>query len=270
MSVASRPPGGGPSFDAEFDFPALGASLWRGKWKMLRWTLLVALVTLAVVQVIPPKFQSESRVLLEARDNVFLRPEADKDVQDRNTVDDETVTSQVQLVLSRDLAQDVITKLRLDKRPEFDPALNGISPIKAVLGKLGLVKDPMLMTPAERVLDAYYDRLTVYAIDKSRVIVITFLSQDPELAASVANAIAEEYLVRQREAKQDQARVAVELLFWSDRDVAEKGRRSRVQGCGVSLQFQSAAGSQQHDAVRATAERRQHPVNRRAGAEGGR
>ena len=213
MSVASqsaRPPGG-PSFDAEFDFPALGTALWRGKWKILRPTLLVALVALGVVQIIPPKYQSESRVLLEAHDNVFLRPEADKDAVDRNTVDDETVTSQVQLVLSRDLAQAVIAKLKLGKRAEFDPALNGISPIKAVLGKLGLIKDPTRMTPEERVLDAYYDRLTAYAIDKSRVIVIDFLSQDPELAASVANAIAEEYLVRQREAKQDQARTAVQF-----------------------------------------------------------
>jgi polysaccharide biosynthesis transport protein len=213
MSVASqsaRPPGGG-SFDGEFDFPSLGAALWRGKWRILGPTLLAALVTLAVVQVIPPKYQSEARVLLEARDNVFLRPLADTDVNDRNTVDDVTVTSQVQLVLSRDLARDVIQKLRLDKRPEFDPALNGVSPIKVVLGKLGLIKDPTRMTPEERVLDAYFDRLTVYAIDKSRVIVIQFLSQDPELAAAVANAIAEQYLVHQRDARQDQARAAVDF-----------------------------------------------------------
>jgi len=215
MSVASqsaRPPGGGPLVDAEFDFPALGAALWRSKWRILRPTLLVALVTLAVVQVIPAKYLSESRVLIESRDNVYLRPDADKDLVDRNTVDEEMVTSQVQLVLSRDLARDVIAKLRLDKRREFDPALNGVSPIKAVLGRLGLIKDPTRMTPEERVLEAYYDRLTAYAIDKSRVIVIDFLSQDPELAANVANAVAEEYLVRQRAAKQDQARTAVQWL----------------------------------------------------------
>ena len=50
------------------------------------------------------------------------------------------MTSQVQLVLSRDLARAVIAKLKLDKNPEFDPALNGISPIKAILGRLGLIK----------------------------------------------------------------------------------------------------------------------------------
>ena len=212
VSESARRPGAGPLGDAEFDFPALGTALWRNKWKILGPTLLVALLTLIVVQIIPAKYQSESRVLIEGRDNVFLRPDADKDQFDRNTVDEQTVTSQVQLVLSRDLARAVIAKLKLDKNPEFDPALNGISPVKRILGKLGLLKDPASMTPEERVLEAYYDRLTAYAIDKSQVIVIDFLSQDPQLAANVANAIADEYLVRQRAAKQDQARTAVDWL----------------------------------------------------------
>jgi len=39
----------------------------------------VALFAFAVVNVIPPKYQSEARVLVVGRDNVFLRPDADKD-----------------------------------------------------------------------------------------------------------------------------------------------------------------------------------------------
>ena len=66
----------------------------------------------------------------------------------------------------------------------------------------------MAMTPEERVLEAYYDRLTVFPVEKSHVIVIDFLSENPELAARVANAIADAYLKRQQEAKQDQARSA--------------------------------------------------------------
>jgi len=100
------------------------------------------------------------------------------------------VTSQAQLILSRDLASRVIEKLKLNQRPEFDAALAGASPIRSLLGLLGIIKNPMSMTPEERVLDAYFDRFTVYAVDKSRVIVIEFQSRDPELAARVANSIA--------------------------------------------------------------------------------
>ena len=100
----------------------------------------------------------------------------------------------------------MIDKLKLGERPEFDPALDGVSPIKVVLGLLGLVKDPLTH-------DAGRARagmpITIGSpstpVEKSRVIVIDFLSEDPELAARVANAIADAYLVRQREAKQEQA-----------------------------------------------------------------
>ena len=90
------------------------------------------------------------------------------------------------------------------------------------------------MTPEERVLEAYYDRLTVYPVEKSRVIVIDFLSEDPELAAHVANAIAEAYLERCSRRKQDQAQSAGAMAGRPDRDDAQEGRRGRSQGRGVT------------------------------------
>jgi polysaccharide biosynthesis transport protein len=211
MSLASS--SSGPSLrgqlvDADFDLASLGATLWRKRYSILRPTIIVALLTFGVVLMIPPKYQSEARVLLIGRDNVYLRPDVDKDIIDRGVPDQEAVTSQAQLILSRDLASEVITKLKLNQLPEFDPALGHISLTKRILGFIGLVRNPLAMTPEERVLEAYYDRLTVFPVEKSRVIVIDFLSENPELAARVANAIADAYLKRQQEAKQDQARSA--------------------------------------------------------------
>jgi polysaccharide biosynthesis transport protein len=109
VSQSPRPAGGNQFGDAESDLPALGAALWRNKWQIARPTVLAALIAIAVVQMIPPRYLSEARVLIEGRDNVFLRPNADKDLVDRNTVDQEAVTSQVQLILSHDLAREVST-----------------------------------------------------------------------------------------------------------------------------------------------------------------
>jgi polysaccharide biosynthesis transport protein len=215
MSVASQPPrvsSGGQSVDAGLDLPALGAALWRNKRKILLPTIVIGLLTLVVVQLITPRYLSETRVFIEGRDNVYLRPDVDKDISDRNDVDEEAVTSQAQIILSRDLAREVIDKLKLGERAEFDPTLEGISPVRAALGLLGFIKNPASMTLEERVLEAYYDRLSVSPVDKSRVITIDFVSSDPELAASVANAIADAYLERQREAKQDQAKTAAAYL----------------------------------------------------------
>jgi polysaccharide biosynthesis transport protein len=62
------------------------------------------------------------------------------------------------------------------------------------------------------VLDAYFDRFTAYAVDKSPVIVIEFQSRDPELAARVANSIAEGYLVLPQNARPEQIKSASQWL----------------------------------------------------------
>jgi uncharacterized protein involved in exopolysaccharide biosynthesis len=115
-------------------------------------------------------------------------------------------------VLSRDLAREIIKKNKLAGNPEFDPVLSGLARIKSLLALFGIGRDPFSTMPEERVLDAYYDRLTAYAVDKSRVIVVEFQSRDPELAARVANSIANGYLVLQQAARQDQARAASQWL----------------------------------------------------------
>ena len=142
---------------------------------------------------------------------MFLRPNGER-TEERAALDPEAVTSQVQLVLSRDLAREIIKKNKLAERPEFDPVLSGMSPLKSLLALFGIGRDPFSMTPEERVLDAYYERLTVYAVDKSRVIVVEFQSRDPELAARVANSIADGYLVLQQNARQQQAKSASQWL----------------------------------------------------------
>jgi polysaccharide biosynthesis transport protein len=196
----------------ELDFGAVGRALWRKKWWVIVPTLLVGVIAFAGVNMATPKYKSEARILIEGRENVFLRPEADKQGDRDRAIDPEMVTSQVQLVLSRDLALKVINDLKLGELPEFDPVLRGISPLRHVLTLVGLAKDPLKMAPEERVLEAYYDRITAYAVDKSRVLAIEFQSSDPQLAASIVNAVAEGYLVLQQAAKQDQNRIASQWL----------------------------------------------------------
>jgi uncharacterized protein involved in exopolysaccharide biosynthesis/Mrp family chromosome partitioning ATPase len=173
--------------------------------------VLTLVLSLAAVNFITPRYKSEARILIDGRENVFLRPNGERN-EERTALDAEAVTSQVQLVLSRDLAREIIKKNKLAERPEFDPVLGGISPVKSLLALFGIGRDPFSMTPEERVLDAYFERLTAYAVDKSRVIVVEFQARDPELAAKVANSIAEGYLVLQQNARQEQARSASQWL----------------------------------------------------------
>src|SRR5256885_5941526 len=195
--------------DGELDLSAVGRAFVRKKWWVLGPALAVAALTFVGVNLITPKYKSEARILIEGRENVFLRPEAEKGASERDrTIDQEAVTSQVQLALSRELARQVIRELKLGERPEFDSTLRGVSLMRYSLGFLGLAKDPLGMTPEERVLESYFERLTVFPVDKSRVISIEFQSADPELAARVANTVADNYLALQQTARLEQTRAA--------------------------------------------------------------
>ena len=193
--------------DGEPDFRSLGLYLWLRKTRILVVTLACAGAAFVVVNAITPQFRSESRLLLEARENVFLRADADKN-GDRTALDPEAVTSQIQVMLSRDLAREVIKKLNLANTPEFDPAVAGSSPLRVLLGLIGIGRDRSTMSKEELTLAAFYDHLNVYAVEKSRVIAVGFSSANPTLAANVANAMAETYLHMQQTAKQDQTRAA--------------------------------------------------------------
>lgn len=195
----------------DLDLRELGQALVSKKQWIIIPTVLAAILSITAVNLVTPRYKSEARILVDGRENVFLRPNGERS-EERAALDAEAVTSQVQLLLSRDLAREIVRQNKLAERPEFDPVLRGFLPLKSVLALIGIGRDPLSLTPEERVLDAYFERFTAYAVDKSRVIVIEFESRDPELASRVANSIAEGYLVMQQAARQAQAKDASQWL----------------------------------------------------------
>jgi succinoglycan biosynthesis transport protein ExoP len=209
MAVSERiaEAGGG-----ELDLRAVGRTIWARKWWVIGPTLLVAIITAIGVNLVTPRYKSEARILYDGRENVFLRPQAEHTASERVAADQEALTSQVQLILSRELALQVIDQLKLGGLPEFDPLIKGLSPLKRVLVFLGIARNPERMTKEERVLNSYYDRISAYMIEKSRVITVEFQSADPLLAAKIVNTIAADYLKLQQRAKQDDNRATSQWL----------------------------------------------------------
>ncbi len=126
------------------------------------------------------------------------------------------------------------------------------------------------MTPEERVLKSYFERLSAFQVEKSRVIAIEFESQNAELAARVANTIAEDYIVLQQAAKQDQTRNAGMWLAGEIESLRKKVAEAEAKVEKYRCQHQSVHRHQQHDAVEPAARRIQRPARRRSCAEVGR
>src|SRR5271169_170931 len=93
-----------PSEPGDLDLRAIGQELARKRVWIIIPTMLAAVLSVAAVNMVTPRYKSEVRILIDGRENVFLRPNGERN-EDRSAFDAEAVTSQVQLLLSRDLAR---------------------------------------------------------------------------------------------------------------------------------------------------------------------
>lgn len=194
------------------DLRALFRAVSARKFWIVVPTLLVLAGSVVAVNMISPRYTGEARILIESRDGYYTRPGGDRDQAAQATIDPEAVQSQVQLIMSRDLARDAIRRVGLVGNSEFDPGVGILSSFKRIMVLLGIMTHPADRSPEDRVLEKYYDRLLVYPVAKSRIVAVEFTSERPELAAKAANTIAETYLETQEAAKKDTARSASSWL----------------------------------------------------------
>ncbi|WP_064692553.1 GumC family protein [Rhizobium aegyptiacum] len=188
--------------DVDIDLGQLLHAVWARRLTILTITLVAAGVAFAGAKIISPQYRSETRILIEPRAPAFASTQQANDAGAGPLMDELNIASQVQLLQSADLLKKVINDLKLYDLPEFDDAADN-SAMSSILVKLHLKKNPMENPPEERVIDAFVERLQVYQVPGSRVIGITFTSQDPKLAAAIPNAMANVYLSSQSGAKLD-------------------------------------------------------------------
>lgn len=189
------------------DLAALWAAIKRRKAWIVVPTLAALGLSVLAVNVVTPRYTGEARLLLESRSGFYALPgQSSQDTSGQ--FDAEAVQSQVQVIMSRDLARQAIKRIGLVGNPEFDSGAGALGALRKVAVMIGLGSHPADRSPEERVLEKYFDRLLVYPVARSRIVAIEFTSQDRALAAKAANTIAETYLEFQEAAKQDNARSA--------------------------------------------------------------
>ncbi len=206
--------------DVDIDIGALFASLWRNKLRILVGSLLLTALAFLLMSLVSPKYRAETRILIETGESVFTRP-ANQQADDRPVLDQEGIKSQVELIGSSDLLKRVIVKLDLAKNPELSAGAEP-SALSRLFGAVGIGNNPDEETRDDYILQSVRDRLLVYNVAASRVIVIQFSSKDPALAASVANAIADEYVATQQSAK---SRANTDAAGWLQPEIADLSQR---------------------------------------------
>ncbi|PAQ05616.1 GumC family protein [Mesorhizobium temperatum] len=206
--------------DVDVDLRQLFASLARNWPRILVVALVVTGLAFALTWLATPHYRAETRLLIETRESVYTRPDGTND-NDKPILDEEGVTSQVEVISSTDILKQVAQKLNLSRLAEFDETAD--MPVSSrLLVIAGLKSDPNEIPPEERVLTKMREKLNVYRVEKSRVIVIEFSSENPRLAAEIPNAIADAYISVQGNANIESNSAATD---WLAPEIADLSKR---------------------------------------------
>lgn len=234
----ARPEARAAVSDVDVDLGQLFGSLVRNWLRILLAALVVAGLAYFLAGMATPLYRAETRIMIEARENVYTRPaSAGLSESERAVLDEETVASQVEVIASMDLLRQVATQMNLAAHPEFGAA-GDTSTLGSLLILLGLKGDPSQATVEDRVLGSLTDRLSVYRVEGTHVIVIGFSSSDPQLAADVPNAVASAYVAGLEQARRLSNADATE---WLEPEIDDLRNRVR-EAEGRVAEYRAGAG----------------------------
>jgi tyrosine-protein kinase Etk/Wzc len=174
----------------DIDITAIWRALRTNLPKLLVASLALGVIAFAVLSVVVPRYTSEAQLQV-------VPPEREGTAGDTSfetaaaRLDKEAINTHLRALMSPDLAVEIIADEHLADKPEFNSALAPPTLLSRILGAFDFTGGKE--SEQDRVLQAYFDRLNVYSPKESRFIGIQFSSQDPKLAAEVANRIAESY-----------------------------------------------------------------------------
>jgi len=224
--------------EAEINFGRLVRAIFDS-WKWITFVVLLAgLTTFVAVNLVAPKYRAETKILIESNETVFTGKDRGQE-EDRALLDQQGVISQAQLLESVDLARAVIAEFGLTTREEFNPIVGSF--FSGLLVDFGIAPS---LSDAERkrkdeeaVLERYFDRLQVFPVEDSRVLVVRFWSEDAKLAAQIANGIVKEYFRRQASAKRSTTTNAISLLEPQIKTLQDQARAAQQR----AREFRSGA-----------------------------
>ena len=191
-------------------------------WRVIQKRYATVLVVLLVVFMIGLFATFRGKPVYEARALIEIQKENPdvptlQELFQIESVSDAYIETQNRILKSENLARRVITQVGLEKLPEFTrrsgswqiarekPAPQPIQPQFGV----GTAADKNV---PEEVLKNFEERLTVEPVKRSRLIEVTFESNDPNIAAQVVNTLTAAYIDANLEARWQAAQKASDWL----------------------------------------------------------
>jgi exopolysaccharide transport family protein len=184
--------------------------------------VLIALLTTLIVFAMRPVYQSAATLLIESENSKVM---VLGELYDTQSINDQYFNTQFEMLKSRDLAQKIIDKLKLNENPEFidDPSEpkesfwhQWTAWLPALFDKSENdqnTKDSAYeFTQRERLLEAFSERLSVTPRKLTQLVDIQFEANDPELARKIVDTLGETFIETSLTGRMDETRQAADWL----------------------------------------------------------
>jgi capsular exopolysaccharide synthesis family protein len=226
--------------EESFDLLEYWRTITKRKWSIIGLALAVTLLAALIVFGIRPTYRSGAMLLIEAQKNKVVGIE---EVYSGMSANREYYQTQAEILKSRELAAKVVQKLKLATHPEFDPRQQEAPFWKRWLGMAGADAESLGIefsdedqatgedAISKRVTRRVQSQITVEPVRLSQLVRVSFDSYDPELAAKIANMVAETYIESDLEARYQMTQKASNWL--SER---LGGLRQKVEAAEKALQ----------------------------------
>jgi len=202
-------------------------------WKVVRkrkWTVLTAFSVLFMTVLVgsieeKPVYRAKALIEIDKENPSVANPQ---ELFQLDEVSDAYLETQYKVLTSDDLAERVIHQLGLERQSEFLPSARAFpwstsaAPIPPPSNNAAVI-DPSVR---ESVLTRFQARLDIRPIRRSRAVEIRFDSEDRELAARAVNAVAENYIQKNLEARWDATQKASMWLSQQLEDLKSKLEKS--------------------------------------------
>jgi len=166
--------------------------LWRRRWKILFFTLLVTLVVVFYVSLLKSSYKATA--ILQIGSNKPANTLSINDAFNESNASQEQVQTQYELLRSRKFAERVISRLNLTDHEEFNSGKYNDK-----IAFLSNLKKSATTPSIGQVINQFQQRLKIAPIAGTELVKISFVSYSPELAKQVANQIGQTYLLYQDE-----------------------------------------------------------------------
>jgi succinoglycan biosynthesis transport protein ExoP len=198
--------------------------LLKRKWTIITFTVVVVTAALIISWRMTPIYDGVVRINWSRQMPNFFKDDASQgSVENGN--DPLSLETQVRILQSDFLALQVIQNLGLDKQPDFAGSY-----VVKTSGGLAISDSPLQQLEREdKLIKLLHQNMRILQVGNTSLIEIRYSSPNPQLAAQIANAVANAYIEQNIKAKFDSTMQAANLLSKQLADLQIKMEKSEAK-----------------------------------------